>query len=168
MSDYNRTTRECPVSQLHPKVRQAIRNYFQEHKLGDLEAETLICCETISEKKSAGRLVSWLNGELDTTIYTGMLLTSQWLIWVRSGEKSGTLLAAANLENISAREYFSMLTQDTGLEVSGYIEDSKDRMRGYIAMGPESAAQKFCDEVKQAITKAKPPTQKGWPKWLGG
>jgi hypothetical protein len=168
MSDYTRTTRECLVSQLHPELRQAIRNYFKEHDLGDLTAETLMCCETISEKKSAGRLVSWLNAELDTTIHMGMLLTSQWLIWVRSGDKSGTLLAAARLENISVREYYSMLTRDTGLEVIGYLEDSKSRVRGNIAMGPELVTQKFYEEVKQAIIKAKPPTQKGWPKWMGG
>ena len=168
MSDYNRTTRECSVSQLHPELRQAIRSYFQEHELGDPQAETLMCCETISEKKNAGGLVSWLNGELDTTIHTGMLLTSQWLIWVRSGDKSGTLLAAADLKQISVKAYTSILTQDTGLEVSGYIEDSKGLMRGYIGMGSELAAQKFCDEVKQAITKANPPTKKSWPKWLGG
>ena len=35
MSDYNRTTRECQVSQLHPEVLLALRNYFQEQKLGD-------------------------------------------------------------------------------------------------------------------------------------
>ena len=168
MSDYNRTTRECFVSQLNPELRQAIRRYFQEHKLGDLEAETIMCCETISTKRNFSKLVSLLKGVLDTTIHTGMLLTSHWLIWVRSGDRSGTHLAAAYLENISVRESFSLLTQDVGLEVSGYLEDSKGRMRGYIAMGAEPAAQKFCDEVKQEIAKVKPPRQRGLPKWMGG
>jgi hypothetical protein len=76
MSDYYRTTRECSVRQLHPELRQAIRNYFQEHNLGDLDAETISCCETISEKKVTGRLISWLNDNSDTTIHTGILLTS--------------------------------------------------------------------------------------------
>jgi elongation factor P--beta-lysine ligase len=51
MSDYNRTTRECSVSQLRPELFQAIRAYFQEHQLGELETETLSCIETISQKK---------------------------------------------------------------------------------------------------------------------
>jgi hypothetical protein len=168
MSDYNRTTRECPVSQLRPELRQAIRHYFQENQLGDPGAETVLCCETVSEKKSTNELVSWLNGGLDTTIYTGMLLTSQRLIWVKSGDKSGTQLTAAKLEDISAREYVSILPKDTGLEISGYAENSRSQMRGYIAMGSEAAAQKFCDEVKQAITKVKPPPKTGWARWLGG
>ena len=168
MSDYNRTTRECPVSRLHPELRQAFRRYFEEHKLGDLEAETLMCCETISEKKNLGRLASLLQGESDTTIHTGMLLTTQWLIWARRGDQSGTVLNAANLKEIHVRDYLSILTKDTGLEIFGYIGSARGQIRGYIGMGSELAAQKFCDEVKQAITKVNPPTQKSWPKWLGG
>lgn len=168
MSDYDRTTRECTVSQLRPELFQAVRKFFQEHRLGDVETETLMCCETISKKKSAGRLGSLLNDELDTTVYTGMLLTSQWLIWVRSGDQSGTLLNAANLTEIQVKAHTSLLTKDTGLEISGHVEDSKGRVKGYVGMGSELAAQKFCEQVQQAITKVNPPAKKGLPKWLGG
>ena len=109
MSEYNRTTRECFVSQLDPEVRQAFRKYFQEHQLGDLEVETLRCCETISRKKNLGGLFSWLYGSVDSTVHTGILLTSQWLIWARRGDKSGTRLTAANLSHISVREHSSFL-----------------------------------------------------------
>ena len=168
MSDYNRTTRKCSVSQLHPELRHAIRNYFQQHSLGDPIAETLRCCETISEKKSVSRLVSWLNDNSDTTIHTGMLLTSQSLIWVRRGDRSGTLLTAASLKEISVEAHTSMLTKDHGLEVSGYMEGSNKPMRGYIGMGQEIAAQEFCEEVKQAVIKANPPLPKSRPKWFWG
>ena len=166
MSDYHRTTRECSVSQLNPEVLLAFRNYFREHQLGDLESETLMCCETLSQKKNLGRLVSWLDSSSDTTIHTGIVLTSQWLIWVRSGNKSGTLLTAADLTHISVRPYSSLFAKDTGLEVSGYIEGSQ--VRGYIGMGPELTAQKFCEEVRQAIARINPPVKTTWPKWLGG
>ena len=168
MSDYNRTTRKCSVSQLHPELRQAVRSYFQEHALGDPVAETLRCCETISEKKSVSRLVSWLNDNSDTTIHTGMLLTSQWLIWVRRGDRTGTMLTAANLQLVSVGVHTSMFSKEFGLEVSGYIQGSKSPLSGYIGMGPEIAAQEFCEDVKQAVIKANPPSQRTWPKWLGG
>jgi hypothetical protein len=169
MSDYNRTTRECSVNQLHPELRQAIRSYFQEHDLGNLEAETLMCCETISEKKNIGRPVSLLKGAEDTTIHTGMLLTSQWLIWARRGDQSGIVLNAADLKEIQAKTYTSILTQDTGLEIFGYIGNTKSQVRGYVGMGTELSAQKFCEEVDKAISNVQPPpTKKSWPKWLGG
>ncbi len=168
MSDYNRTTRECPVSRLRPELFLSLQNYFQEHKLGDLEAETLLCCETTSTKKSINKLISWLNDGLDTTVHTGILFTSQWLIWVRSGDKSGTYLASADLKQISVRVYTSLFTRDAGLEVSGHIEGSKGVMRGHIAMESAVAAQKFCDEVNQAIIKVNPPAPKNISRWWGG
>jgi hypothetical protein len=167
MSEYARTTRECSVSQLHPELLQAIQKYFQEHELGDLQAETLQCCETVSTKKSTGKRVSWLSDNTETTIYTGMLLTSQWLVWVQHGDKSGTRLNAANLNTIRAKFYTSTFMQDAGLEIIGYVGDSNTRVRGYIAMGTDMAAQKFCEEVKRATTQANPSTQKGWFKWPG-
>jgi len=169
MSDYNRTTRECSVSQLHPEIRQAIQSYFKEHELGNPQAETLMCCETISEKKDFGRLVSLLKGPEETTIHMGMLLTSQWLIWVRKGDQSGIVLNTADLKEIQVREYASIFAPDTGLEISGYIGESKRQARGYVGMGTEAAAQKFLEEVQKAITAANPPPPpKKLPKWLGG
>ena len=170
MSDYNRTTRECTVNQLHPELRHAIRGYFKEHELGDLDAETLICCETISEKKDFGGLASLLKGTLDTKIQTGMLLTSEWLIWVRKTDQSAAVLNAANLKEIEVKTYTTLFTKDSGLEIFGYIANSKGPIRGRIAMGKESAAQKFCEEVENAVSKLKPPPplKKNLPKWLGG
>lgn len=169
MAAYNRTTRECPVGQLHPDLYQTIRKYFRAQNLGDdLEAETLMCCETISAKKNVHWLFSWLDDDVDKTIHTGMLLTSSWLIWARSGDQSGTVFMAANLKEIQVKSYTSILTKDTGLEVFGYIQDSKGRVRGYIGMGPELAAQKFCEQVQQAIEKANPPAKKRSPIWLAG
>jgi hypothetical protein len=169
MSDYNRTTRECSVSQLHPEIRQAVQSYFLEHELGNPETETLICCETISRKKDFGRLASMLKGPEETTIHTGMLLTSQRLIWVRKGDQSGAVLNAANLKEIQVRAYASIFAPDTGLEILGYISEAKQQARGYVGMGIEPAAQKFCEEVQKAITAANPPPPPTkWPKWLGG
>jgi hypothetical protein len=168
MSDYNRTTRECPVNELHPELLRAIQSYFLECQLGDLEAETLLCCETVSEKKPSNRLVSWLKDERDTTIYAGMLLTSQRLIWVRRGDQSGTLLNAANLKEIQVKAYTSLFTKDTGLEIFGYLGHSNSNVRGYIGMGTELAAQIFCEEVRKAIAAVQPTTQKLYPSgWEG-
>ena len=168
MSEYDRTTRECSVNQLHPEVFHALKTYFHEKNLGSLETETVLCCETISTRKSASGLYSLLSPSVDTTIYTGVILTSERLIWVRSGDTSGTMLSAANLNHIIVNTYKSMFVNDSGLEIIGYIGDSKLVVKGYVGMGPEPATQKFCDEVKQAIIRINPPKQKNLPKWMGG
>jgi len=170
MSDYQRTTRECSVRQLNPELFQAVQDYFREHRLGSLDAEILMCCETLSEKKSDNKLLSLLQGESDTTIHMGMLLTPERLIWVRSGDRSGTLLNAADLKEIQVRAYAPLFAKDTGLEIYGYVEGSKGRVRGYLGMGSEPVTQKFCEEVEKAIDKVRPPTskRKWWARWLGG
>jgi len=168
MSDYNRTTRECSVNQLRPELFRAVRKYFQEHKLGDLEAETLLCYETTSKKKSVSKLSSWLNNSLDTTIYTGVLFTSEWLIWVRSGDRSGVQLSSADLKQISVKVYYSLLTREAGVEIAGHVEGSKGMMSGVLAMETISIAEKFCDEVNQVIINVNPPSPNKWPKWWGG
>ena len=168
MSDYNRTTRECPVGQLHPELFLAVRKHFQEHKLGNWETETLLCYETTSTQKNTNKLTSWLNDGLDTTVYTGLLLTSEWLIWVRSGDRSGIQLASADLKELAVRVYTSLLTRDAGLEVTGHIEGTKGIMRGGIALESMSVAQKFCDAVNPAIIKVNPPAPKSLSRWWGG
>ena len=166
MSNYQRTTRECSVRQLHPELRQAVQSYFQEHDLGDPETESLMCCETISEKKKVSKLDSWL-GEPDTTVHMGMLFTSELLIWVRRGKKSGTILNVANLNAIQVKAYQSILTKETGLEIFGLISSSKGLVNGFIGMGEEEAAQKFCEAVQKAIPKVDPPARKGLlSQWL--
>ena len=163
MSDYMRTTRECPLSQIPPEPRQAIRDHFQEHELGDPENETLMCCETISERKSASKLQTLLEGEQDMRVHTWMLLTSKSLIWVRSGEQTGVILNAADLHMIGAKEYKSILNKDAGLVIYGYIGESKRRVRGHIGMGAEPVAQEFREQVMSAIAELKPDSKKrGW------
>lgn len=168
MSQYDRTTRNCLVSELPPELLQAIRDYSQAQQLGDVEAETLLCCETVSTKKSAGRRPAWLEGELDATLHTGLLLTPQWLIWARQGDRTRPVVMAANLKDIQVKAYTSWLTKDTGLEIVGYMEATRRRARGYVGLGTDAAAQEFCEAVKEAINKVNPPVQRRLPKWLGG
>lgn len=168
MSNYNRTTRECPVSQLQPDLRQAIQNYFREQNLGDPETETLMCCETVSTRKSTGWLGSLLTSGEDTTIHTGMLFTAEALIWARKGDRSTVALTAASLKEIQVRVHASLIDRDHGLDINGFVRDAKSRASGYIGMGPEPAAQKFCEEVEKAVAKLKPPVQKPFTRWFGG
>jgi hypothetical protein len=157
VSVYSRFTRECSFGQLRPELARAIREYSQNHReLGNVEVEVLMCCETTSEKKSTDALAALLGEEPDIILYTGMLVTPQWLIWARYGEKSGVTVLSAKLQEVQVRAFASRLMKDSGMEVSGYVGDSKRRVRGYIGMGPEPAAQKFCDQVQKAIEKVNP------------
>jgi hypothetical protein len=167
MSDYIRTTRECSVNELRPELLQALQDYFQEHAIGNLQSDIVMCCETVSRKKNAGKIPSWMDGRPDTTTYTGMVLTSHWFLWAHHGDQTGTRVHAASLNEIQAEFYTPLLTKDSGLRIVGFVDGENTRIRGYIGMGNDPAAQKFCEEVKQAILKANPPTQRDVFKWFG-
>jgi len=168
MSDYHRVTRECSVSQLQPELRQAVQNHFQKYDLGDPETATLLCCETVSTRKNGG-LFSLLDGGEDAPIYTGMLLTPEWLIWVRKGGNSEAVLNAANLHLIQVKTYLSLFNTDNGLEITGFVRDAKRPVRGYVGLGMEPAAQKFCGEVEKAVASVQPPpAEKGFARWWRG
>ena len=167
MNKYTRTTRECSVSQLHPSLSTAIREYFQTQDLGDLDSGTLLCCETISVDRNPGKLDAFLDDDRDTTIHLATLLTTEWLIWARSGDQSDPLVIGANLKTIQVRASVSRRTKDMQLEITGFINNSKTFVRGELELGPELAAQKFCEEVVQAVSKNKPPAKRIFPKWMG-
>ncbi len=167
MSDYTRSTRECTLEQLRPELRRAILEHARSCGMGNLADDILGCCETKSEKKPGGFFSGWFKSNADQIIYTGALFTAEWLVWARSGDVSGTHVTAARLADIQARPFASLLVRDNGLEIFGYVGDAKSRVRGYIGMGPEPAAQVFCQGVQQAAEKINPPNKK-LPSWMGG
>ncbi len=157
MSNYRRFTRECTLEQLRPELLHALREYLLGHGLADVETQIVMCCETISEKQKTNFLASLLGEERDDTYYTGAFFTPQVLVWVRSGDKTGATVVSAQLREIRVRPFASPLVRDAGLEVIGYVGDSKARIRGYIGLGTELAATKFCEAVKEAVDKVNPP-----------
>jgi hypothetical protein len=172
MSNYERSTRECSFEQLRPEFQQAFRDYFRIHEnlAVELDETRLVCCETVSHKKEAGWLAALLGEAQDVTVYTAILLSSQALFWARSEENSVSALrvVGTSLNTIRVKQFRSLLTTDSGLEISGLIEGSKGVMRGYIGLGAEPEAQKFCEAVAQAVEKVNPKPAGKFPSWMGG
>lgn len=157
MSNYKRVTRECALEQLRPELLQPIREYLQGHKLTEVEAQILMCCETLSERQKTSGIAALLGDAPDKLYYTGILVTPDWLIWVHSGAKAGSAVVSAQLKEIHVKPFASLLVKDAGLEVFGYVGEARTHVRGYIGLGSEPAAQKFCETVRQAVDKVNPP-----------
>jgi hypothetical protein len=167
MNGYARTTRECSISQLHPSLSQAIRDYFQAHQLGDPVSGSRMCCETISEKRKTGKLAAFLEGNPDTTIHLGILITDEWLIWAGSGDRSGTKVNGIRLKGLQVKTFVTRRTNNMQLEISGMIGGTKEYVRGILEMGSELAAQKFCAEVVRIVNQLTPPAKKSQFRWFG-
>ena len=88
-----------------------------------------------------------------------ILLTAQWLIWARQGDQTGTVVIGAKLQVIKVKAYVTrrMKNMDNAaLSIRGL---SKEYVRGTLEMGPDPAAQKFCEAVVAAVSNSKPPTK---------
>ena len=160
MSGTTRTTRICTPSQIHSSLVQPVQEYFQAHDLGDPETATLLCCETVTRRDAPPRLIAILDGNPDLTSHLALLLTSEWLIWARHGEQTGTVVTGAKLQVIKVKAYVTRRTKDMELEVTGFMADTKEYVRGNLELGPDPAAEKFCNAVIPAVATAKPVTKK--------
>jgi hypothetical protein len=160
MPGFKRATRECSVSELNPRLLEAFEEYFSKHKYGDLTEAMLMCCETFSEKEKAGILDTLLTGNPGSTGFLGLILTDRRLLWARTGDRSKPTVFGADLNYIQVKAYSSRITKETELQISGYIGDSKEHIQGNLAMGPEEAARKFCEETLKAVEKINPPAKK--------
>jgi hypothetical protein len=167
MSSAIRTTRECNVSQLHPRLFQAVQEYFQTHHLGDPDTEIRMCCETVAVKRDLGKMVSFLEGDPDTTSQLALLLTNDWFIWARNGDQSGTVVSGAKLKGLQVKTFVVRRTRNLQLEISGMIGGTRDYVRGNLEMGSELAAQKFCEEVERVVHSVTPPARKSRLRWFG-
>jgi hypothetical protein len=156
MSDYQRSTREITFAQLRPEIHAAIRAHAEQHELGDVEREALICCETVNEKtKKPGLLSKLAGGDPDKVHYVDVIVTARHLIWARSGAKYGASVMSARLRDLEVQDYEKTptyrLAPDSGLEVRGIFTGQIERAQAFIGLGPEPAAQSFKDQLKQAI-----------------
>ncbi len=167
MGDYQRSTRECNFDRLRPEMVEAIRAHAQQHELGDVEREALICCETINEKiKSGGLFGKLLGSDPDKVHYTGLVVTPRWLIWATSGAKRGTSVLSSRLHDTEVQDFeatpmYKLMQerglkemQDTGLEVTAFFTGSLERAQAFIGLGPEPAAQNLRAVLKDAVRKA--------------
>ena len=162
-----RTTRQCTMSELHPVLNQAIQEFFRSYKLGDPQAETRLCCETLTVRRPATRWLPILEGNLDKESRFAALLTSDWFVWSTSGDKSGTVVAGVRLKVLHARVMVTHRSEELRLEITGFINDSKEYVHGTFELGAGPAAARFCEAVNAAALEQNPPLPKDRRRWFG-
>jgi hypothetical protein len=159
MGDYRHSTRECNFDRLRPEIVTALREHIQRYELGDVERETLICCETINERtKKPGLFDKLTGGATDPVHYVGIVVTPRYLIWARTGAKYGVAVLSARLRECEVLDYANtpqaQLMPDTGLEVTAMFTGATRRGQTFIGLGPEPSAQNLRQILKQAMQQA--------------
>ena len=153
MGEYQRTTHECSLGSMHPGLAASIRAHIQKFELGDIEVSALMCCETVSTRQKKG-----LFGSKDEVVLTGVLLTPEWLVWATGKENDPPDVLSARLRDIHVQDYetsdmYKMIA-DSGLNIRGLRTSATRLGVTFIGLGPEAAADKFRELLKDAIEKA--------------
>ena len=134
MNTYTRSTRECTFTNLRPELVVGIRKHIENYKLKDIESSLLICCETTSTTQKTG---FFTNGSKTTV--TGMLVTTQLLIWTNGKKKDKPLVRSALLRNIDAQDFENTamyrVNPDSGMNITGRYTDVTKQGQAFIGLG---------------------------------
>jgi len=160
MGTYDRFSRLCTVDQLRPELAHALRERAQKLNMGELDADVVSCCETRSERKKTGWLPSLLEDDRDPVHYTAVALTSQRLLWARSGEKLGTVVTTAQLKDLRVLVREAPKSREMLLDLTGYFDKSRQRFTGTLAVDAGPDGRKFADDVRKAVELANPQPKK--------
>lgn len=155
-----RTTRSCTVEELPADIIQSVQAYFKSHHVGDPETETRLCCETLTIRKPSAKWISLLEGNPDTTSRMATLLTANWLVWVFGGDKSPVVAAGIKLATLRTRVLVTRRSEEFRLEISGFVNETREFIRGSLELGSQPAAEKFCTAVSTAALEQNPPPPK--------
>lgn len=153
MSTTTRLTRECTFRNLQPELLAAIHQHIEKYQLGDIESAQPTCFETTSTEKKTGL---FSNGE-EVTV-TGMLITTQLLLWT-NGKKSGKpVVMSALLRTINVQDFENTamykVKPDTGMNITGRYSDVTKQGRAFIGLGTDLAGEKFRQVLQHAIQKS--------------
>jgi hypothetical protein len=166
MSKAIRTTRECSIDQLDPRLFHSLREYFHTHALGELSEHTFRCCETVTTHETMSALESWSTGNAEATNYLATLLTGNWFFWIRTISPTETVINAADLIAIHVDTMISSRTGEVEIKISGVLAGAKNQTNGKLILGPDPAAKIFTEALLEAAHIARPQVKRKFLPWL--
>ena len=161
MGDWNRTTRECRLEDFNPEVNAAIQKHIEQHNLGSILRDSLMCIETTSESKKKG-LFGLGRAKV---VVNHAILTPAWLVWVVTSDNDSTALSA-RIQDIVVTDYaqspYYKHLPDTGFFVEGILT-GRVGMQGsqsvsmFIGLGEEPAAAQFKRALLDQVQRTRKP-----------
>jgi hypothetical protein len=147
----SRKTRVCTLDTLDEALKNAIRAHAAKYGLDDLESDILMCCETLSVRRT-----HWLLGGIKTTL-SAVYITPKWLVWAESSGRNEAAAGTAQLSQIDVRDYGATtqyaITPDQGLNITGRYTDKNRTGITFIVLDAEADGQKFRDVLQEALRK---------------
>jgi hypothetical protein len=153
MSEWKRITKEISLDNLSSQMVSAINQHIEQHHLGPILSDVLMCIQTDSEKVKKG-----LFGGMEI-VQVGAAVTPRWLLWAVQGTKTQAAVLSAQLINITVQDYaqtsFAKMIPDSGVEVNGRFTDSNENVSAFIGLENGLSGDKFKEIIIKAVQEAK-------------
>jgi hypothetical protein len=153
MSDWNRRTREVSVESLPTETTNAIQGHIEQHHLGPILADALMCVYTDSEKTKKG-----LFGRAET-VRMAAILTPRWLVWSVEQPDAKAAVLSAQLIHVTIQDYaqtsFAELIPDSGIQVTGLFTNAGEGASAFIGLEENVAGNSFKDLTIKTAQEAK-------------
>ena len=153
MSDWNRRTREVAVESLPTETTNAIQRHIEQHNLGPILSEALMCVYTDSEKTKKG-----LFGRAET-VRMAVILTPRWLVWSVEQPNAKAAVLSAQLIHVTIQDYaqtsFAELIPDSGIQVTGMFTNAGEGASAFIGLEENLAGNSFKDLTIKTAQAAK-------------
>jgi hypothetical protein len=153
MSDWNRRTREVSVESLPTETTNAIQRHIEQHHLGPILSDALMCVYTDSEKTKKG-----LFGRAET-VRMAAILTPRWLVWSVEQPDAKAAVLSAQLIHVTIQDYaqtsFAELIPDSGIQVTGLFTNAGEGASAFIGLEENLAGNSFKDLTIKTAQEAK-------------
>jgi len=153
MTENNRVTQECAITDLDKVLRDAIYAHLAEYQIGEIESTIQMCSQTVSIQKKKS-----VFGGSEKAIQAAVL-TEDRLIWAEKISGKSVSAGSAQLKQIDMRDYektsmFAVIA-DSGVDITGRYANSKQTGQLFIALDAGPAGKKFRELLRDAIKNSK-------------
>ena len=122
-TEWERATRVCSSIDLQPDLLATLREHIEAHELGAVEAQALVCFETVSRRVVKAGLLMRLGGAGHKLLTQAVLVTPTRLVWAQRTDQDEPAARSELLAKLEVTDYEKTpqcsLMPDHGLEVSG-------------------------------------------------
>jgi hypothetical protein len=158
VSDWQRETRVCSSIAVQPDLLAAIRAYIEEHELAGLEAQALICFETVSRRTKKPSLTERMAGAGHKALAQAVIVTPTRLLWAqRAGDNeafaTSELLAKLEVSDYEKSPEYGLIA-DHGVKVAGIVSGEGRVGELFFGMGEGPDADKARAVLKAAVKAA--------------
>jgi hypothetical protein len=156
--EWERATRVCPSIDLQTDLLEALRAHVETYELGPVEAQALVCFETVSRRLKKAGLLMRLGGAGHREMVQAVIVTPTRLVWAQRADDEEPFASSQHLARLDLIDYenspSARLIPDSGLEVHGIEAQGGHLGTLFFGMGEgpdaDHARRVFKDAVRAA------------------